>query len=85
MIVLSLVVNDEPRTVALRSADRTLLSVLRDEFGLTGAKGVGEISLDPVPAAIANAIYDAVGVRIYELPITAEKVHRALRDLKSDT
>jgi aerobic-type carbon monoxide dehydrogenase small subunit (CoxS/CutS family) len=44
MIVLSMVVNDEPRTVALRSADRTLLAVLRDDLGLTGAKegcGIG--------------------------------------------
>ena len=46
--------------------------------GPYGAKGLGEIGLDAVPAAIANAIADAVGVRITELPITAEKVHRAL-------
>jgi CO/xanthine dehydrogenase FAD-binding subunit len=46
--------------------------------GPFGAKGVGEIGLDAIPAAIANAISDAVGVRITELPITAEKVHRAL-------
>ncbi len=48
--------------------------------GPFGAKGVGEIALDPVPAALANAIYDAVGVRIRELPITAEKIQRALRE-----
>ena len=46
--------------------------------GPFGAKGLGEIGLDAVPAAIANAIADAVGVRIFELPITAEKIHRAL-------
>ena len=46
--------------------------------GPFGAKGLGEIGLDAVPAVIANAIADAVGVRIFELPITAEKVHRAL-------
>ena len=46
--------------------------------GPYGAKGLGEIGLDAVPAAIANAIADAVGVRIHELPITAEKIHRAL-------
>jgi CO/xanthine dehydrogenase Mo-binding subunit len=46
--------------------------------GPFGAKGLGEIGLDAVPAAIANAVADAVGVRIHELPITAEKVHRAL-------
>ncbi len=46
--------------------------------GPYGAKGIGEIGLDAIPAAIANAIADAVGVRITELPITAEKIHRAL-------
>jgi len=46
--------------------------------GPFGAKGLGEIGLDAIPAAIANAIADAVGVRIRELPITAEKIHRAL-------
>ena len=46
--------------------------------GPFGAKGLGEIGLDAIPAVIANAIADAVGVRIHELPITAEKIHRAL-------
>ncbi len=46
--------------------------------GPYGAKGLGEIGLDAIPAAIANAIADAVGVRIYDLPITSEKIHRAL-------
>ncbi len=46
--------------------------------GPFGAKGLGEIGLDAIPAAIANAIADAVGVRITELPITSEKIHRAL-------
>ena len=46
--------------------------------GPFGAKGLGEIGLDAIPAAIANAVADAVGVRVTELPITAEKIHRAL-------
>jgi len=46
--------------------------------GPYGAKGLGEIGLDAIPAAIANAVADAVGVRITELPITSEKIHRAL-------
>lgn len=46
--------------------------------GPYGAKGLGEIGLDAIPACIANAVADAVGVRIHTLPITAEKVHRAL-------
>jgi CO/xanthine dehydrogenase Mo-binding subunit len=44
------------------------------------SKGIGEISNIPVAAAIANAVEDAVGVRITGLPITAEKVLRALKD-----
>jgi CO/xanthine dehydrogenase FAD-binding subunit len=46
--------------------------------GPFGAKGLGEIGLDAVPAARANAVADAFGVRIDTLPITAEKIHRAL-------
>ena len=42
-------------------------------------KGIGEASLAPVSPAIANAIADAVGVRITDLPITAEKVYQKLK------
>jgi len=42
--------------------------------------GIGEMTLPPVAPAIANAIEDAVGVRIKDLPITAEKVLKALRE-----
>jgi CO/xanthine dehydrogenase Mo-binding subunit len=47
--------------------------------GPFGAKGLGESGTFGVSPAIANAIHDAVGVRITELPITAEAVFRALR------
>jgi CO/xanthine dehydrogenase Mo-binding subunit len=49
------------------------------ENGPFGAKGIGETAMFGVSPAIANAIHDAVGVRIFELPITAEKVLRAIR------
>jgi len=42
--------------------------------------GIGEMTLPPVAPAIANAIEDAVGVRIKDLPITAEKVLKALQE-----
>ena len=42
-------------------------------------KGIGENPVAPVAPAIANAVDDAVGVRIHDLPITAEKVYAALR------
>lgn len=50
-----------------------------DPIGPFGAKGVGEPTLVPTLAAITNAIYDAVGVRITNLPATSEKVLAALR------
>ena len=54
-----------------------------DRNGPFGAKGIGESALIPVAPAIANAIFDAVGVRIKDLPIKAEKVFLALEDLKN--
>ena len=47
--------------------------------GPYGGKGPGEMCANPVPPAVVNAVHDAVGVRIDELPVTPEKVLRALR------
>jgi CO/xanthine dehydrogenase Mo-binding subunit len=49
-----------------------------DGEGPQGAKGVGEAPAICVAAAVANAIYNATGVRIYALPFTPENVYRAL-------
>jgi CO/xanthine dehydrogenase Mo-binding subunit len=51
-----------------------------DKTGPFGAKGVGEIGIVPVGSAIANAIYDATGVRLFTLPATPERVYKALRE-----
>ncbi|MBA2705419.1 MAG: molybdopterin-dependent oxidoreductase [Blastocatellia bacterium] len=51
-----------------------------DPNGPYGAKEVGQGPLLPVPPAVANAVYDAVGVRIDEVPITPEKVLKALKE-----
>ncbi len=51
-----------------------------DPNGPYGAKEVGQGPLLPVPPAVANAVYDAVGVRIDEVPIMPEKVLKALRE-----
>jgi CO/xanthine dehydrogenase Mo-binding subunit len=48
--------------------------------GAFGAKGIGEPSLLPTAPAIVNAIQDAVGVRLRDLPVTPEKVLKALED-----
>jgi len=52
-----------------------------DGEGPQGAKGVGEAPAICVAAAVANAIHNATGVRIYELPFTPEKVYRALKGM----
>lgn len=49
-----------------------------DDAGPFGAKGVGEPGLVPTAPAIANAIWDAIGVRIHDLPITREKIVAAV-------
>ncbi len=49
-----------------------------------GAKGVGEPAAAATPPAIANALYDAIGVRIRDLPITPEKVLKAMGELETD-
>jgi carbon-monoxide dehydrogenase large subunit len=48
--------------------------------GPFGAKGVGEPALAPTAPAIGNAVYDAIGVRIKDLPLTPEKILKALRE-----
>jgi CO/xanthine dehydrogenase Mo-binding subunit len=52
--------------------------------GPFGAKGVGESGTFGVSPAIANAIEDAVGVRLTSLPLNAESVYRALRAARND-
>ncbi len=51
-----------------------------DPNGPYGAKEVGQGPLLPIMPAVANAVYDAVGVRIDEVPITPEKVLKALKE-----
>jgi CO/xanthine dehydrogenase Mo-binding subunit len=62
----------------------TILVQHPSRLGPYGAKGVGEPPAIEPPAAIANAIADAVGVRLRHLPMTAEKVRQALQHLEGD-
>ena len=57
----------------------TILIESEEPSGPFGAKSVGEVAINGPAPAIANAVYDAVGVRIRDLPITPEKVWRALQ------
>ncbi|MCH7481800.1 MAG: xanthine dehydrogenase family protein molybdopterin-binding subunit [Chloroflexi bacterium] len=51
-------------------------------FGPLNVKSIGETGNGPTAAAIANAVFDAVGVRVRDLPVTAERVHRALKEVR---
>lgn len=50
-----------------------------DAGGPYGAKGMGEVGLNPLAPALSNAIFDAVGVRVQRLPMTPDRVLEALR------
>jgi xanthine dehydrogenase molybdenum-binding subunit len=56
-----------------------ILEEAPDPGGPFGAKGVGEDPIIAIGPAIANAVSDAIGVRMRELPITPDKVLAALR------
>jgi CO/xanthine dehydrogenase Mo-binding subunit len=63
---------------------RTLLIESGDGPGPGGARGMGEGAILPVAPAIANALQRGYGVRIRDLPLTPERVWRALRDARRD-
>ncbi len=68
-----------PRTTDLPDY-RSILAERGDGVGPYGAKGGGEGALNPMAAAIANALYQASGIRIREAPFTPERIWKALRD-----
>lgn len=68
-----------PRISDVPPAFDTILIENGDGPGPGGAKGMGEGAILPVAPAIANALFSAYGVRITDLPMTPEKVWRALQ------
>jgi putative selenate reductase molybdopterin-binding subunit len=66
-------VNDVPEDLV------TILFENENGPGPYGAKGIGESGLLTIPSAVANALFSASGVRIMELPLTPEKVWRAIK------
>ena len=67
-----------PRAMMLPPIETLIVEVPAPE-GPFGARGIGEATVVPGPAAIANAIAHAAGVRMHELPMTAPRVWAALR------
>ncbi len=64
---------------------RTVVLQNPESLSPHGGRGVGEISLSPTAAAIANALADAIGVRFVRLPVTPERVHAALAEVLGET
>jgi CO/xanthine dehydrogenase Mo-binding subunit len=58
---------------------QTIMIESGDGAGPFGAKGVGEPSCVPIAPAVVNAVCDAIGVRIFDLPLTPEKILKALK------
>jgi CO/xanthine dehydrogenase Mo-binding subunit len=52
--------------------------------GPMGARGIGELSMISVASAISNAIYDAIGVKLNNLPMTPETVWKAVKEQRPD-
>jgi CO/xanthine dehydrogenase Mo-binding subunit len=57
----------------------TLLAQTYEPTGPFGAKGIGEGATNPVASAVANAICNATGARVYSLPITPEKILQSIK------
>jgi CO/xanthine dehydrogenase Mo-binding subunit len=57
----------------------SILVESKDPAGPYGAKGIGEPTLIPVAPAITNAIFHAIGIRLTEIPVTAEKLYLAMK------
>ena len=74
--------------IAAHADIRDIEAVWIDEFdpwyGRTGAKGIGELGIVGVPAAVGNAIYNAAGIRVRDIPFTPDKVLQALEALPAD-
>ena len=72
------------RSISPRASDipplATVLVERGDGVGVYGAKGGGEGALNPVAAAIANAVFRATGARLRQAPFTPERVWRALQE-----
>ena len=72
-------------TIADIPALKTVLVQSDGGVGPMNAKPIGEFANNGPPAAIANAIADAVGVRLFELPLSAEKIYHLLKDGKNQS
>ncbi|MEP7200438.1 MAG: xanthine dehydrogenase family protein molybdopterin-binding subunit, partial [Chloroflexota bacterium] len=72
----------EYRALSIKDVPRTIDVVLVEhekEYGVYGAHGIGEPPINPAAALIANAVYNAIGVRVDRMPVSREKILAALK------
>jgi putative selenate reductase molybdopterin-binding subunit len=62
---------------------KTILVQTMEPSGPFGAKAIAEIPKDGVAPALANAVFDATGVRVRRIPLTPQRVYRTLREHSS--
>jgi CO/xanthine dehydrogenase Mo-binding subunit len=73
-----------PTSMDVPEIEKPILIEKAYKWGPFGAKGVGEPPLIAMPSSIANAVYDAIGIRIRDLPITPERVLMAIKKAETD-
>ena len=66
-----------PVNADIGTLDVTVLNIPDTKFNPLGARGIGEIGITGVPAAVANAVYNATGIRVRSYPITPDKLLRS--------
>jgi xanthine dehydrogenase YagR molybdenum-binding subunit len=66
-----------PVSADIHEIDVTALNIPDYKFNPLGSRGIGEIGITGAAAAISNAVYNATGKRIRDLPITLDKIMRA--------
>jgi CO/xanthine dehydrogenase Mo-binding subunit len=74
------------RIMSTMDAPRDIISAyveVGQDDGPWGARGVGEHTMVPTAPAVANAIYDALGIRFNEMPLTAERIYMALEEQRA--
>jgi len=71
-----------PSALDMPNETNTIIVEEPHREGPYGAKGIGEMVMVPTAPAIANAVFDAIGIRIKDLPITPDKILKALKNSK---
>ena len=73
-----------PTSMDVPEIEKPILVEKAYKWGPFGAKGVGEPPLIAMPSSIANAVYNAIGIRFRDLPITPERILMAIKRKETD-